>query len=64
MDGIDSGDKITFYVKKSKLKVKSTFPKIFIVSALYENDIPENDDKSKVRKILKILFSEISEFFS
>ena len=49
VNGVVQGDKITFYVKKSKLKIHSTFPKIFIISAFYEKEIPENDAKSKVR---------------
>ena len=42
-DAIDYGDKISFYIKKSKLRMKSTFPKIMILSSFYEYDIPTHD---------------------
>ena len=48
MDGIDHGEKISFYVKKSRFQINSTFPKMMIVDAFYETNTDLADDKSKV----------------
>ena len=63
-DAIDYGDKISFYIEKSKLRMKSTFPKIMILSSFYEYDIPANDlyadhvPKNKESKV-SIVVSEV-----
>jgi hypothetical protein len=46
-NAIDYGDKISFYVEKSKLMMNSTFPKIMILSSFYEYDIPTHDHVPK-----------------
>ena len=48
MDGIDHGEKISIYVKKSRFQINSTFPKMMIVDAFYETNTDLADDKSKV----------------
>ena len=57
---IDYGDKISFYIEKSKLRIKSTFPKIIILSSFYEYDIPTHDHvpKNKESKV-SIAVSEV-----
>ena len=59
-NAIDYGDKISFYVEKSKLRMKSTFPKIMILSSFYEYDIPTHDHvpKNKESKV-SIAVSEV-----
>ena len=59
-DAIDFGDKISFYVEKSKLMMNSTFPKIMILSSFYEYDIPTNDHVSKNKESkVSIAVSEV-----
>ena len=59
-NAIDYGDKISFYVEKSKLMMNSTFPKIMILSSFYEYDIPTHDHipKNKESKV-SIAVSEV-----
>ena len=50
MDGIDHGEKISLYVKKSRLQINSTFPKMMIIDTFYEKntELDLDYDKSKV----------------
>ena len=57
-DAIDYGDKISFYIEKSKLRMKSTFPKIMILSSFYEYDIPTHNPNNKESKV-SIAVSEV-----